>query len=54
MPQTLHSAHAFATAFWWATGFTIASVVPVALLPRDSSAAAQVEQPATEAVPGTQ
>lgn len=48
MPRTLHSAHAFATAFWWATAFTVAAVVPVALLPRDHSAPAEVEPPMVE------
>lgn len=48
MPQTLHSAHAFATAFWWATAFTIAAVVPVTLLPRDSSTPLQVDLPEAE------
>lgn len=48
MPQTLHSAHAFATAFWWATAFTVAAVVPVSLLPRMHSAPAESEPPTVE------
>jgi MFS family permease len=34
VPQTAQAAHAFAIAFRWAAGTTIAAIVPVTLLPR--------------------
>ncbi len=42
IPRTSHAAHAFATAFWWAAAATLAAAVPVALLPRRTSAVGQV------------